>query len=454
MLSYWKLHKIPILLVLVNMLLYAVFSFGLQREDFLNLLLLFSLLFLSYAKTMALGQQNFNFLLAAGILCRLVFLCATPNLSQDFYRFIWDGQLINQGINPYLYTPNEIMGNALFHSSNSAVLHEGMGSLSAKHYSNYPPLNQIIFAISTFLGGGSVFGSIVVMRLFILGADIGTLYFGGKLLGHLGRSPKEIFWYFLNPLVIIELTGNLHFEGVMLFFFVWAMYLVSFGKWKWAAPVYALSILLKLVPLLFLPLFLRHFGIKRSVFFYLGIGLTALVFLLPFYSAEFFDNYGKSIGLWFSNFEFNASLYNLIKTIGIDFFDAKPWLLVKSYGKIVPMATIAIAIGLTFFRKNQNLPILLGSMLALLSSYYIFSSTVHPWYIIFLIVLGVFTTYRFAMVWSAMAVLSYFAYSHPDFRENLWLLALEYLVVFGYLVYELLKNRNTLQHFRKKFNLD
>jgi hypothetical protein len=50
-------------------------------------------------------------------------------------------------------------------------------------------------------------------------------YFGGKLLANLGM---EIFYFgIINPLVLIELTGNLHFEGVMLSFFVWGMYLLQ-----------------------------------------------------------------------------------------------------------------------------------------------------------------------------------------------------------------------------------
>ncbi|MFD2586397.1 mannosyltransferase [Croceitalea marina] len=453
MYSYWKLHKYPIIIALGCVFFYYTFAYHLIREDFVKLLSLYSVLFFFYYKLIQFEKWNFKFLLVTGILFRLIFLFSDPNLSQDFYRFIWDGELIKNGINPYLYTPNTLIEQSDLAVANPQQLYEGMGSLSARHFSNYPPLNQLIFTISTFIGGGTILGSLVVMRLVIILADIGILIFGRKLLLHLGRSNHLAFWYFLNPLVIIELSGNLHFEGVMLFFFVWAMYLISVQKWKLAAPVYALSILVKLVPILFLPLFLKHLGLKKSTLFYSLVGFTCIIFLLPFYSSEFITNYAQTVGLWFSNFEFNASVYNLVKKVGVVYFEAKPWELVKAYGSLVPKLVISIALLLTFLRKNQDLKKLLGSMLLLLSSYYFLSSTVHPWYIVFLLVLAIFSDYRFAMVWSATVVLSYFTYANPDFKENLWLITLEYCLVFGYFIYEIFKNHNIKARFSKKINL-
>ncbi len=454
MFSYWKLHKYPIVISIGSLLFYASFAYDLERSDFIKLLMLYGGLCYFYFKLIQLEKWNFKFLLVTGILFRLVFLLAEPNLSQDFYRFIWDGELIKNGINPYLYTPNNLLERPNLAIANAQQLHEGMGTLSARHFSNYPPINQLIFTISAFLGGGSVLGSLMAMRIFIIGADIGILYFGRKLLQNLGRSKHLMFWYFLNPLVLIELTGNLHFEGVMLFFFIWAMYLISINKWKLAAPVYAFSILLKLVPILFLPLFLKHFGFKKSVVFYSIIGVTCLAGLVPFYTAEFMANYSKTVGLWFSNFEFNASIYNLVKKVGVVYFEVKPWELIKSYGSLIPKLVILIALLLTFLRKNQDLKTLLGSMLALLSCYYFLSSTVHPWYIIFLLVLTLGTNYRFAIVWSVAIILSYYTYSNPDFKENLWFLAIEYSLVYAYLAYEIFKNHNIYPRFRKKFNLN
>jgi len=440
-LTYWNLHRVPIVLALLSLVFYYIFAYHLERTDFVKLLALFVALFFLCFKLVQFEKWNFKFLLGIGIVFRLIFLLAEPNLSQDFYRFIWDGELVSNFVNPYLNVPNTLIEQSDLVIANAQELYKGMGSLSARHFSNYPPLNQLIFALAALLGAKSILGSVIVMRATIILADIGIFYFGRKLLKNINQSPHLIFWYFLNPLVIIELTGNLHFEGVMLFFFVWALYLISVHKWQWAAVVYACSISVKLVPLLFLPLFLNHFKLKRSVVFYLIIGITSLLLFVPFYSSEFISNYSQTIGLWFSNFEFNAGLWNAIKHIGIQ-FDAKPWELIKTYGKITPIVTIVAVLLFTFLRKNEKLPVLITSMLWVLTLYYFISATVHPWYIIFLVVLTAFTKYRYAFIWSAAVVLSYYAYSLADFKENLWLLAIEYIAVFSFLIYELVAYRN------------
>ena len=446
--TYLKLHKVPIALAILSLILYYTFAYQLDRKDFIKLLTLFAAQFFLCLRIIQFEKWNLKFLLAIGIIFRMVFLLAEPNLSQDFYRFIWDGHLVLNGLNPYLEVPNTLIEKGDLLIPNAQELHKGMGTLSAKHFSNYPPVNQLLFAVAGLMGGKSILGSVIAMRIMIMAADLGIVYFGRKLLKKLNRPLHLIFWYFLNPLVIIELTGNLHFEGVMLFFFIWAIHLLSQQRFALAALPYALSICVKLVPLLFLPLFLTHLKFKKSMLFYLLVGAACVACFVPFYSPVFLDNYGQTIGLWFSNFEFNAGLYNGIKQIAIG-FDAKPWELIKTYGKLVPVLTVLFILAFTFFRKNEKLGVLLTSMLGVLAFYYFLSATVHPWYIIFLVLLGVFTEYRFAVLWSLMVVLSYFAYSNPEFMENLWLLALEYFVVFGFLAYEIFNPKRPKTIFHK-----
>ncbi len=449
LITYWKLHRTAILLALLTVAFYLTFAYQLTRTDFIKLLSLFAALFFLCFKLIQFEKWNVKFLLVAGILFRLVFIIAEPNLSQDFYRFIWDGELVSNFINPYLQVPNTLIEQPNVVIANAQELYDGMGKLSARHFSNYPPLNQLLFALAALLGGKTILGSVVVMRVTMILADIGIFYFGRKLLRNLNKSPHLVFWYFLNPLVIIELTGNLHFEGVMLFFFVWAMYLLSVKKWFPAAIIYALSICVKLVPLLFLPLFLKHLGCKKSIYFYTVMGLSCLLLILPFYSPEFVDNYTKTVGLWFSNFEFNAGLYNGIKKLAVQ-FNAKPWELVKTYGKITPWLTITTVLLFTFFRNNYKLGTLISSMFWVLTFYYFTTTTVHPWYLIFLVTLCIFTEYRFAILWSALVFLSYFAYANEAFHENLWILAIEYFAVYAFLAYEIITRHGKKVLFLKK----
>ncbi|MCM4172013.1 mannosyltransferase [Arenibacter sp. TNZ] len=435
-------------MVLLSILFYFTFGYNLDRTDFIKLLSLYTALFFLCYKLIQFEKWNLKFLAISGTLFRLMLLFAEPNLSQDFYRFIWDGQLINNGISPYLHLPKDLIIESGQLMYNAGELVSGMGNLSASNYSNYPPLNQFIFAISTWLAGKSLVGSVLVMRTIIILSDLGILYFGRKLLQKLNKSTHLIFWYFLNPLVILELTGNLHFEGVMLFFFIWSIYLLFHKKWVLAAVVYAFSISIKLVPILFLPLFLKYFGIKKSLLFYGVVGITSVLLVIPFYSPEFTDNYIQTVGLWFSNFEFNASLYNVIKKVAVN-FNAKPWELIKDYGKITPIIVIALVGLFTFLRDNKKITTLLTSMLWVLTLYYFLSATVHPWYIIFLLVLSLFTEFRFPIVWSFSIILSYWAYSIPGFKENYWLLSIEYIAVYGFMIYEILRLYNKKLLFHK-----
>jgi len=451
MLKELRLYKFPLLFAVLSIAFYINFGYGLERSDFIKLISIYTALFftayLLIEKTIPKPRDNFWFLAGLGIVFRFVFIPAIPNLSQDFYRFLWDGQLLLQGVSPYLFTPSSSTALGVTIEQSQQLI-EGMGALNASHFSNYPPINQLFFAIAALFAGKSILGSVVVLRVLIILADVGILYFGKKLLEKLNLPIKNIFWYFLNPFIIIELTGNLHFEGVMLFFFVWALYLVFKGKWFWAAILIGISVSVKLIPFLFLPLLFRYFtnqsnvaAIKRLIGFYTITGITILVTFLPFLSSEFIENFSATISLWFQNFEFNASVYYIIRWIG---FQVVGWNIIGTTGKILPVLVLLLVLAIAFFRKNKTPQELMTGMLFAISFYFLLSTTVHPWYVATPLLLSVFTKYKFPIVWSFMVMLSYSAYGENGFDEKLWLVALEYLVAIVVALWEI--------SIAKKFN--
>lgn len=447
--NLFKYRKPTLLFILISCILYTSFAYDLLRTDVAKLILLYVALFVFAFQIIKTTGFYFRILVISSILFRLLFLFAIPNLSQDFYRFIWDGQMILEGFNPYLYIPNTVVewGTSI---PLAKELHSGMGELSSSHFTNYPPINQLCFVIANLFPGKSIVSSVIGLRLIIITADIGTLYFGKKLLERLKLPSNRIFWYILNPFIIIELTGNLHFEGVMIFFLIWSLYLLHQGKWKCAAVVLACSISVKLIPLMFLPLFFWWFvkkekpfnGLKQLTVFYLIIGITLLLFFMPFFSMEFITNYSKTVALWFSNFEFNASIYYIFREIG---YIITGYNEIAIIGKILPVISILIILGFSFFKYNNSIPKLTTSLLIVFTFYLFLSTTVHPWYIATLVIICVFTNYKFPLIWSLVIILSYISYvgiGNSDKSENLWIIGLEYLVVFSVFIWEaILKKR-------------
>ena len=436
---------------------YAAFAYDLERHDFTRLISLYAgAFFLSY-KLIQLLKFNFKILLFLGIAVRLVFLIALPNLSQDYFRFLWDGRLLAEGLNPYLNTPDQ--WNALGQPpiAQAQQLLDGMGALSREHFSNYPPVNQFFFWLSGVLSGNSLLGGVLVLRLSCFAADLGILYIGRKLLKQLNLPEYQIFWYFLNPFIIIELTGNLHFEGVMLFFLLASLYLLFRGNWFWSALLMGLSISVKLLPLLMLPLFFQYLVTAHSkteenskpfkyltekplqslwkLVRYYAVVIAVFIFsFAPFFTEELVAHFSQTIGLWFQKFEFNASVYYIIRWIG---FQVKGYNIIATAGKILPAVVIFGILLLALFKKSYKKHQLMNTLLLGTSLYFICATTIHPWYIATPLVLSVFTRYRFALVWSFVVFLSYSAYKIDRVDENLWLVAVEYIVVLGFFIWEL-----------------
>ena len=447
------------LFISISAILFFLFAYFLERIAFYRLLFLWLSLFGCFYLIIKSKSLTFSNLIGISILFRLIFIFATPNLSQDFYRFIWDGRMILEGLNPYLSIPQSFIQQGLQPIAETTELYKGMGEMNGSHYTNYPPLNQLCFLIAALFSSKSIFGSIIVLRLLIILADIGILYFGKKLLEKLQLPVKNIFWYALNPFIIIEMTGNLHFEPVMLFFLIWGLHKLYEQKWILAAVLIACSVSVKLIPLLFLPLFYQWFmrqnvsinkekksksytkkwiptfeGMIRLISFYTIVLATTIILFLPFYTSELIENYTNSVGLWFGNFEFNASFYYLFREIGYLF---RGWNEIAIIGKITPIFTVIFLIILTFLKKNSTIIQLITALLFGLCFYYLLATTVHPWYLATPIILSVFTKYKFPVVWSLVVILSYQAYSNSPWEENLWLVLLEYLIVFSFLIYEI-----------------
>lgn len=406
-------------IILLFLLVYLLILFWTERTDFLSVILPYSIAFAGLI-IMQKKKEVYSFQqwLWWGIVIRLLFLFYIPEWSDDVYRFLWDGQLLHEGINPYFFLPSELSEIQNTHPE----LYLKMNS--AHYYSVYPPISQFVFYLSTWFD--QLWINVVLMRCIIIGFEIGTFIVMRKILQHFQLPENKIWWYFLNPLVIVELTGNLHLEGIMLFFILLSIWFIVKNNKIASGVLFGLAVSTKLIPLLLLPFWLKIKGWKWTLVFYLAVGITVVLSLLPFLSQEMINKSGSSVNLYFQTFEFNAPIYYLLREIGflITGFNTIQWV-----GPLLAVLVFITVIGISFKAQKQNIRSFFKWGVVALTVYYLLATTVHPWYIVTILGLSVFTTFQYPIVWSFVVVLSYFAYTQPGFQENGYVLLLEYILL-------------------------
>ncbi|AQG80998.1 glycosyltransferase 87 family protein [Spirosoma montaniterrae] len=415
--------------------LYGLLGYGVQREQFPLLITLYALLFwgyllrvrpLSLPSTDAESQLSDRLLFGAAIAFRLLLLPAMPHFSDDFVRFIWDGRLLANGFNPYLYLPRQLLQTPI--AASAGLTDELFYQLnSPDYYTVYPPLNQFFFAIAAWLSPVSIQGSVIGLRVPILLADIGSIWLMMKLLRQSGRNPNLALLYALNPLVILELTGNLHFEGVVIFFVLLAAWLFVTVRLNWSAVAFGLAVSTKLLPLILLPMLLRYMITRRAVLYCCLVGLVTTGLFLPFVSIDLFRNIGTSLNLYVQKFEFNASIYYLVREVG---YWVKGYNIIGTAGLALSLLTL---VGILYMASGRFQQLSGNRVLLTLTLYFALATTVHPWYITSLVAAAVFTRFRYPLIWSGAVWLSYATYQTVPYQENLWLTALSYgLVVLAF----------------------
>jgi hypothetical protein len=309
-------------------------------------------------------------ILGIAFLLRLMVLVFPPFLSNDMYRYIWDGWVQLAGINPYRYIPDDphlafLRDAAVFPNINRAAYAPTI----------YPPAAQIFFAaadaVTKFLHVPPVFG----MKLAMAGIEAIGIWAMLRLLD-VARLPRtRIMIYAWNPLPIWEFAGNGHVDAIAVGFIALALLAVCARRDALSAAAFTAAVLAKFLPLVLLPALWRREKKFAVVFVamivllylpYLGVGTKVFGFLSG-YAAQ--ENLSSGQGI------FVLSLLALAVPIGAKLYLCALAFVLAGIGAAMMLRPATLSVSVISRRC-----LLLGGVLMLgISPHY-------PWYFAFLLV--------------------------------------------------------------------
>ena len=220
------------------------------------------------------------------VLFRLSIIFAPPYLSDDIYRYIWDGRVQAAGINPYRYLPA---------APELAQLRDDdiYPKINRRDYAHtlYPPVAQVVFLLTTRISE-----TVTWMKVTMLAFELVTIWAIAQLLNLLGRPRQLLLLYAWHPLVIWEFAGSGHVDAISIGFMA-----LAFLAWQRKSDVgaglmLACATLTKLFPVVLLPALLKLDRWRIAAVFvativvgylvYLSVGPTAVLGSMPVYTRE------------------------------------------------------------------------------------------------------------------------------------------------------------------------
>ena len=405
---------------------------GNLRQHIPEALVLFAVAFLLYILTLRIlpKKDNADFrstiikkryllsILALALLFRCILLPSIPSLSDDIYRYVWEGRVVSEGLNPFALAPDS---PALAHLRDATIF----SLISRTHLTTiYPPLAQYIFAAASFVNY-----SVYSMKAAFIIFDLATIGLLLLTLNALSLNPLRVALYAINPLVIIEFSGSGHLDSAGICFMMLSLYLCLKRKSLCSAAVLALSFLVKLFPLLLLPAIMRTRKAAVSLIFFC---ISASAFL-PFLNAG--QGLFQSLGIYAKNWMFNSALHTLLLQVVQDNQLAR---------RIAAFIFIAIAAGIYYsIFKRQDLEDSISTHHAcflLLGAFLLCTPVVHPWYVCWIVPFLTIAPNRAWLLLSGAVFGSYWILrgfaATGQWLESPVVLCLQYIPFFTLLLYD------------------
>ncbi len=406
-----------------------------KQSDFFIIFPIYSIAFASFVYLLYKAEElNFKVLIGLGILLRIILVFNFPNLSDDIYRFYWDGILWWTEIHPFDYLPSELMKLRSLPDNRLETVFPLLNS--PEYYTIYPPFCQIIFSLSAKVGLG-VKGSAIFLKSIYFLADLMVLWALSLLLKRLDLSPKLSLLYFLNPLIILELVGNIHAEVLMVCFTLWTAYFLFKEKYIAAGLMYSMSISSKILPLMFGPLILFYLWRKKEgLSFFISSGLSLLALFGLMLVGSDVGHLLSSINLYFQSFEFNASLYYFFRWLGFIMYDYNR---IAFIGPALAMFSLLVILGISWkilshkISESRTLEHhFLKAIAFIFCTYLLCTTTVHPWYLSLPLAFAIFSAQLRIpiLLWTFLIFLSYSAYDTDPVQEHGIILFIEYGLLF------------------------
>lgn len=284
---------------------------------------------------------------------RAAFFVTDPVLSDDIYRYVWDGRVQHAGINPYLYAPDAEELAFLRDAQYEGINNKDIPTI-------YPPLMEASFALITWFST-----NLLWMKACFVAADVALIIVMFHLLGTMGLNPARAIVYAWCPLVIVEVAGSGHNDVLAVACLVAAQSAIIQQKQALSILQLTLSGLGKVVGFALAPLFLRF--VKPWTWVWMAA--VTLVFVLPYREAGALAFRGLTqYGLRWRG---NDSLFHLL-------FLATGSLSVAKTIVAVLLVTLVLILVQRRTTPLRGSYLTLGAILLLMT-------TVHPWYLIWIV---------------------------------------------------------------------